>query len=278
MSWPISNRAEDLNIDVHYLRRQVGSYLGYGHNPAVWGDEKFQTVEEIIDSGLRQYYFPPSMPTDRVYGKLEAHSWSFMRPTGAMTTEDGQAVYSLPADFDFLIGDITYSDTDGEYYAPLKLTSDARIRALEQTTTTTAQPQLAAVRPVVDAGTAPQRQELVLHPTPNAAYNLSFQYQAFPRKLSDENPYPLGGRGHASGIMASVLAVAELRKMGQEGPMMKNFINQVSSNIARDWDRGPDFLGYNGSGGMGASARGDLRRMNGIFYSGITYNGSAYES
>jgi len=98
-TYPISNRAETLQIDFHYIQRQVGQYMEYGYNAGEWDDEQIQVVQEIIDEGIRQFYFPPVLPPEYALGADKPHEWSFMRPTWEQTTVGSQRRYPLPPDF-----------------------------------------------------------------------------------------------------------------------------------------------------------------------------------
>jgi hypothetical protein len=271
--YPIGNRPQDLQIDFFYIQRQVGKYLGYGYAAKIWDDEQKEAVQEIIDEGVRQYYFPPMLP--EAYG-IGIHEWSFMRPVATIKTESDQRRYNLPEDFERPIGDLSYNDTDNDFYSPVKWTSPTRLLKLQFQTNFTSYPQYAAYEPIESQGDGPQIQQLVLHPTPDTTYELTFQYQALARRLTDEHPYPLGNQMHGSGMLASCLAVAELRDMGADGPMYKKFLEKLAGNIARDHERGAALLGSMSNGLTAIRGRGMLRDHGGIYYNLVTYAGSEY--
>lgn len=276
MTWPISNRANNLQVDYHYLRRQVGKLLRYGYNHAEWDDEQNEAVDEIIDEGLRSYYYPPPLPPPYAVAASEAHEWSFMRPIWQFTTEAAQRRYPLPSDWERPIGRLTYPDTDNDFYAPIKFTSSSRLRSLEYQTNFTSYPQFAAIEPGESQGDAPQELVLVLHPTPDSAYRLQCQYQAQARRIDEDHPFPLGGQIHSQGILASVLAVAEFRSTGNQGPQYQRFLERLASNIVRDQQRGARVLGYNHNGYSTVKSRGRLRDFDGLYYNDPTYEGQSY--
>ena len=69
-----------LNANYHDLRREVGSYYGFGRVPSDFQPAAAEIVESVIKSGLRQLYFPPPL-MDR-----PPHQWTFLRPTTTLTT------------------------------------------------------------------------------------------------------------------------------------------------------------------------------------------------
>lgn len=275
-TWPIGNRAESLQIDWHYITRQVGKYLGYGYNNKVWDDEQFEAVQEVIDEGVRQYYFPPPLPAEYAAGPMHAHEWSWMRPVHRFEAQGNQRRYPLPEDFERPIGDLCYVSTENDFYTPIKWTSASRLRKLEYQSNFTTYPQYAAIEPDESQGDGPQLLVLVLHPTPDAPYELSFQYQAIAKRLTEEHPYPLGGQIHGRGFLQSCLASAELRQNGAEGPMFAKFMQILAGNIARDHERGAALLGYNGNGVNAIRGRGMLRDAGGLYYNDITYGNTSY--
>lgn len=274
--WPKTRRADTLGINLHYLRRRVGEYMGYRTSPEGWSQEQIERVDHVIDEGCRQYYYPPVLPPPYAEGAKDVHEWSFMRPVYELETQANQRVYPLPTDWEHPIGNLTFNDTDNDYYAPIQFTNQARLRSLEYQTDFVSYPQFAAVRPVVTQGMAPQTLELILHPVPDKAYQLSVEYQAHARKLTDDNPWPLGGQIHGAGILASCMAAAELYVAKKQGPLYKQFLSTLAGNIARDYERGAAILGYNSDGWDYKKSRGLLREYGALYYNDITYDGGTY--
>lgn len=265
--YPITHSDKgDLSIDYFYILRQVGMLKGYGWNFHSWSYEQRRDVDEIIESGLRKYYYP-----DPIDAMERGHQWSFLAPTGSIATSDGQRVYSLPPDFERFLGPLTFYGEDNNYYPPIDVTSDARLRALEHAADYTGPPQYAAVRPTPSNGKTPQLQELILHPTPDSTYNLSFRYYALQRKLSETNPFPLGGALHAEGILESCLATVELSRGEKNGAHFQAYQRRLVTNILADSRRAPQILGYNADvSTMSPVSRGDYQRL--VLDRTITYN------
>ncbi len=70
-----------LTVDYDILRREVGRYLGWDRNPAVWDSDQTTDGNDIINAGLRSFYVPAPLP-----GESAAHQWTFMRPVTTLTT------------------------------------------------------------------------------------------------------------------------------------------------------------------------------------------------
>lgn len=277
MTWPTQNRADSLQVDYHNIRRMVGQYLDFGYNHAEWDDELDQAVQEVIDEGIRLFYSPPALQPPYAQTLGIAHEWTFMRPTWHFETSDGERRLPLPPNFDRPIGKISFRDTDNNYYGPISFASPTRLQMLENRTDYTAPPEIAAIEPRECDGDAPQEFDLVLHPTPDSNYKLQLQYQAYPRRLSEEHPYPLGGQQFSAIAMAACLAAAEMRKKGQQGPMYQVFTQRLTAGILKDYERGAQVLGYNGNAGSEVHGRASARMGGMIFYGDVTFDGATYD-
>jgi hypothetical protein len=270
MPYPINNRSDSLELDFHAIRRQVGRFLGHGYSHEEWDDEMAEEVQDVIDEGVRQAYFPPTLPNS-----ITVHEWTFMRPTLQFSTVADQRRYQLPDDFERPHDRIAFLETDN-HYPSVEFTSASRLRNLESQTDFTSFPTHAAIEPDDSAGDSPQRSILVLHPTPDGAYKLALEYQARARRLTDDAPYPLGGQAFGPVIMASCLAAAETFATRQQGAMYERFLQKLAGAISRDQYRSPHNLGYNGDLSTNVYGRSALRRLNAIFMDDATYNDVEY--
>jgi len=272
-TFPIDNRADDLTIDFFLLRRRIAQQMFATYNYAELDDVQQQEVLEVMDEGLRQYYFPPPLPPPFALNMTIVHEWTFMRPIYKFTTAANQRTYDLPDNFDRPLGEIAYEEDQGDYYAPIPFTNTSQTLKLANRQEEQSPPRWASVRSDDSTGEAPQRQVLELHPTPDAAYALHFQYQAVARRLTEQQSFPLGGQIHGPGILASCLAAAETRATGSQGSRHMQFLERLAGNIARDNQRTAAILGYNGNNRRpGLLGRGELRDLGGIYYENVRYS------
>lgn len=58
------------------LRSRIGIKAGYTGTSSNWDSTQTSHIANILDSGIRQAYFPPALP-----GETVPHRWSFMTPT-----------------------------------------------------------------------------------------------------------------------------------------------------------------------------------------------------
>jgi len=90
-----------LSIDLPRLQREVGFLLGYPRDPDDFDPAQESIVNDVIDSGLRQFYFPEMLD-----GQSIAHEWSFFKPvltlstyapygTGTCTVTNGSAIVTF---------------------------------------------------------------------------------------------------------------------------------------------------------------------------------------
>jgi len=231
-----------LSLGFPDFQAEVGSFLGHGRDTSAWAaldPDPTDDVEAIIQAGLRQFYFPPSMG-----GKDEMYEWSFLKPVTTLTTTADDYDQTLPDDFGGLLGDFTYPVGTG--FGPVKERNELQIRDLRQALDSTGRPQYFAIRERAGTGTTGQRLEVIWFPTPDAVYTMTYQYLALVNKISAASPYPLGGMAHAETIMESCLAIAEARKDDEKGIHWDSFMTRLKASMRYDQQRKPAILGYNG--------------------------------
>lgn len=221
-----------------WFRHRLGVQMGWGADPDSWGRTISQEADSIIEAALMSFYFPP--PVDQ---QLTSHRWSFLNPTGTIGLATGQQVYPLPDDFENTDGDITFVD---DQYDALKHTTTNRIEKLTSMDDSNGPPQYFATRPSTVDGVSQQTQELLVYPMPDSEYTMNLPYTIIPKMISDDSPYPLGGRVHVETIRCGMLAEAELRATGKEGPHFRNYKTRLISSVVQDQKRAPTMLGYNG--------------------------------
>ena len=260
-----------LSLSLTDIRKEIGWYWLGERASGSWSADELTQIDDIINSGLRQFYHPAP-------GGLapKGYKWSFMEPTTTLSTVAGTEDYTLSANFGGMIGIATYATADNRW-SPIETTGEARIRLLRQRDSGTAQsnPRFMAIRPMSSDGSNGQRFQLMLWPDPDKAYTVSYRYHALPSKLTAGNPYPLGGEAHAETILASCLAVAEARQENNAGIHTANFMQRLQASISYDrLMHTPEASGYNGdvSDGLAFNEQ-DNRYINGDV---VQYNGSAF--
>ena len=232
-----------LSTTLTSLRKEVGWLWLGDRTSSNWTSDETDQIDEMINSGLRQFYHPPPNSISP-----KGHRWSFLEPTTTLSTVSGTEDYTLSADFGGLIGLITYTDSDEQWY-PIELTGEHRIRILRQRdyNSNKSDPRYAAVRPKSSDGGNGQRFELMLWPMPDAAYTLRYKYHALPSKITASKPYPLGGEIHSETILESCLAIAEQRLENSSGIHTQKFQERLAASCAMDRQlQTPDTMGYNG--------------------------------
>lgn len=186
----------------------------------------------------------------------------------------GRPAYDLPANYGGVIGPMTYPPGINNLYAPVEHTSERELMRKRQNYPNTGRPRWFAIRPKPFVESAGQAWEILFHPTPDAAYDLSYRYKVVPTASLTDGEYPLGGTQHAETILASVLAVVDEQLNDGQGLYPTKFRELLLASIKLDQaESTPDTLGYNAD-------RSD--RVDG--YTGITvdpatvvtYNGQAY--
>ena len=250
---PFSGVESTLSVDFNALRSSVGEIMGYGRDYTVWSTANSENVTQIVQRGVRQFYYPPILR-----GERSAHSWTFLKPTTTLATVAGQGDYDLNDNFGGLIGEITYPENQGK--KAIKIVSENAIRNMRQKPdtglTSSGKAVYAAVRPLNITASSPpagQRFQLALFPTPTSVATLAYQYAILSDKISASNPYPFGGMAHGETILASCLSVAEQTLDNQQSRHFAGWMSRLSASVSHDRRISePDYLGYNGNDNSGS--------------------------
>lgn len=258
-----------LGVDFFELQREVGRMLNYAANPFTWNHSETEKVRQVIRRGYRLYLYPETIDGVR------QHEWSWIRPTMTFKTAADEKYYLLSDDFERVHGEIHFTVNSQSGYPSLKHIPYGSIQELRSETDFTSHPSFFATRRIGSDGQDWQRQELVLEPTPDAEYELTYEYIANQREMSETHPYPLGGDAQAELLLTACLSMAEYEVTRRYGANHDHYKGLLITAIAADLQRAPRFLGYNGNGGPRYfGSRGDARRAGAIGYRTITYNGA----
>ena len=216
--------ADSLAVSYRDLCDTVARFLGY--DPANLTDLQTSEVDQHVQAGVRNFYYPPkSQIVD------ERFEWSFLRQRGSIVTTPGVSRYALPNGFGRMLGNLSYPVEMHVCDIPLVPYGDiGRVKGWRDI----GLPRFAAVLSRNAFGTKGQLKELHLAPTPDVAVEISFLCDADTGRLSDENPYPLGGHIYSELVTESCLAVAEQRSNDEVGIHTQNFNALLASMVAKD--------------------------------------------
>lgn len=255
-----------LSLKYADLLREVGHFLGHGGDASEWSSENRDLIDRCVQSGVRQFYYPPS-----VEGIESGYEWSFLNPTTTIVTAIGDREQDLPDDFGRVVGNIHYAAAVQS--TPVYMISEHRMLVLYQQNADNGRPSYATVR--YKAGTTQdegQRLELVWWRTPDAVYTLTYRYEAYVGKLSSSRPYVLGGMKHSEAVVESCLAVAEQRVNDEKGLHWDRFVSLLATSIALDRKVGARYYGQMGSPELISEVTDLSVRSNGtITYKGVTW-------
>lgn len=254
-----------LSVSYADLLIEVGGFLGYGVKSEDWSAAKLAEVDRYIQSGVRNFYYPPAVP-----GVPAGYEWSFLNPTTTITTVAADEAMDLPDALSRITGQLHFAATLNQ--APVIIVSEGQMSALKGRTTTNDKPKCAAVRSKTSDGATGQRLEIVFWPTPNDAYVLSYRYEAYSGKLTAAKPYPLGGMKHSELIIESCLAIAEQRANDERGAHTQRFAEMLVAGIEIDKKTGARFFGQMGEHYETTSGQ---RRNFGTTYP-VTYKGETW--
>lgn len=226
-----------LSVGLPELIQEVGFFLDLGR--ADHTAPQLAEIMSVIQSGVRRVYYPMAVNQATV-----GYEWSWLKPTTTIDTEDGVSDYDLPDDFGRLHGDLFFGAD--EYRMSIPIVPIATMLQRRAVGIVDGAPIMAAYRHKVSDGSSGQRQELMLWPTPDAVWTLSYQYEAYSGALSDTYPYPLGGMKLAELYIESCLAVAESRLNEEVGLHSQAYQALLIDAIARDKNHGPKHYGQMG--------------------------------
>jgi hypothetical protein len=184
------------------LKKRAALFLRFPLSPAKWQPDHNEQLNIVVDDGLVRFYKP-------IPGGKDPYEWSFLRPSATLVTVSGTGTYALPDDFGGNVDKLIV--TGGGTSNPIDLiaTSDLlQLKAAEGASN--GLPRFAAFRrtTAAESTTSSVRYELLLYPTPDDAYTLTYSYPLLPNAPTDAT-YLLGGMQHHQTMVESVLAVAE---------------------------------------------------------------------
>ncbi len=145
-------------------------------------------------------------------------------------TADGD--YRLPADYGAIAGPLTHATSSG--YWPVKIVGESALRHVRRYNAGSGTPTIAAIRPLAIVQTTLQEFDLLLHPIPNVAYELTYRYHVRLSEITDTNKRLPGAADHSEIILQACLAAAEQRMFDRRGDEYGNFMTMLPAAISFD--------------------------------------------
>jgi hypothetical protein len=228
--------SDGLTLTYQALRRILGVYAGWGGDDGKWSSEQKLTAQDVFRDGMRRAYYPVDM-------RGKAVRWSFLTPSRELVTVADQSDYDMPDDFGGIIGPLSYSSADSGTY-PVQLVSETTVRNRRQFSSdgTSGAPELVAVEqtsPGVALGT---RYRLLLWPTPNDTYTLSYRCVVSPQPAGPDSLVPPGGPRMSGLLKAAILAEYESRFNDGQSQWLQIFNAELATAIAQDAAHDPEHV------------------------------------
>lgn len=207
----------------------VAKFLGY--DPAHLTETMSSEVDGCVQSGLRNYYYPPKME-----GVDEGFEWAFLRREETLETQAGVGDYALPASFGRIFGQLTPTDCPAPGVPVIPYGDLVRMRS-----------DCAPSRPrFVALSATGTGKHLHLCPVPDKAYRFAYTSEANIAPLSASNEYALGDDRNAELLLESCLAAAEQRVNDETGQHCAAFNRLLVAAIERERKAYAQTFGYIG--------------------------------
>ena len=250
----VSTSATELSITYSDLFREVKRFLGYGDSSVTLTDAQTEEVDDYIQAGVRQFYYPPAME-----GADVQHEWSFLKPVGQVTTTIGTSSVALSSDFGRLLGNVEFESS--LHLPPAISCPEGLIRArLASDSDNPGPPRIVCVRHLATFGDNGQLCEMLMWPIPDDAYLLTFRQESDGGKLSETlRPFPLGGPRYAGLVLESCLAIAEQRANDETGLHTDKFKRLLISAVIQDRKFSARFYGALSASSLNGYGPSDFR-------------------
>ena len=220
----------------------IADFLGWGRSE-VWSSDDRDRLDEILNSGHEQFvnHVPPP-------GETVSHRWSFLQASDTFDTVASTYLYDMPAYFAAPASDLVY-DEDEDVHRIIEQTTPGMIDRNRAVNDYEGRPYLFALRPKNVGQTGEQITEMMLYPTPDAAYGIVYHYHAKVAPFSTTNLYPLGGQAHGETFLQSCRDVAATRyKDDPGGREHQLFLERLKASIEMDRRLSPKTIGMNDDG------------------------------
>ncbi len=249
-----------MSVNYSEIKSAIGHYIGTPEPR--WDSPTATTIERCIQRGVEKVVHNGQ------------HQWSWMRPRWNWSTADGQRHYTLSLDFEQFVPNEIYFEGNDSEYGPIQQRPASRLMLLQTESTDTGTPFYFAIENIAHDGATEQRQQLILHPTPDNTYSLVGIYQIGIRNsLSDAHPFPPGGPSVGDLYLSACLATTEAEFRDGEIEKQAQFQESLRNHIALDLLRQPRNLGQMRGQRRGLRGRSDARRFFDLVSGFTTYQG-----
>jgi len=172
--------------------------------------------------------------------------WVMLEPLTTLDTTVGEFEVALPDDFGGIVGSMHHAPNTG--YRTLKEVGVGDIINFRSDSLNTSIPEYVAFVPEATDGSTGQRWKALFYPTPDATYELTYQYTRFGDDLLNADSYPPGGAIHRNTIIEACLSAAENRNNDSMGLHEQRYQMRLAQSIAADNRVRPANIGYCGDG------------------------------
>jgi hypothetical protein len=220
-----------LSITYAQIARAVAVFAGWDRDSTQWTADQTEDFGDILLSGLRNFYFPPTPESGE-----PRYEWSFLRKSATITVVASDGDYDLPDDFSGVILDDSVTFGAGAAQRRLVKVPEWHLRALRSNgETATGTPRYFAVRPKSHTDTVGLRYEILFYPIPSASATIYYRYVLAPDTISAAHPYFYGGAMHSETLLESVLAAAEYKLDDDpQGVHQQRFLQLLGASIRAD--------------------------------------------
>lgn len=232
-----------MTITYDDLRARIGERLGYGYAKSNWSGtaQKVELVERILKSGLSRFADPVC-----VNGQ-EKHMWSFLTPTLTIHLESGKYAYDLPSYFVSFESPLHPSPGSSDFYPTIEIIGADEVQRRLAMSDDQGAPSVAGVRVKHSQPIGQTVWELIIHPVPDATYDVKAATKINPTLPGADDAVPLGGQPHEQTLIEACLAECELFDEIPSNTHHIRFLECLASSISHDRRvTGAKNLGYNG--------------------------------
>lgn len=214
------------------IYNQVSEFLGTTNSPA---GSDLTKAKDLTYRGYRRFLMPIDLSTG------VHHTWSFLKKTTTLSTEDGKWAYELPSDFGSIV--VSFTFTSQKTYPNPESRSEEFILRNHSMVDYSGYPQHYAVRTGSYTPATGQKYEVIFYPKPDGIYDYYYTYVVEPEKPTADTDVFVGGIGASEAILQCCLAEVEIQEE-EKGGLQEVKANQlIQALIGQDKRKGAKSVG-----------------------------------